>query len=68
MPKRGTEAVAIFRVPRMSVRGRAQRLRREVGKLDGISLVDINYILDTVSISYDPSKLTRDRIKAIVNM
>lgn len=57
------EAMAIFNIPGMSIPGRAQRLRREVGKLDGILAVDINYILDTVSIRYDANKLTLDRIR-----
>jgi copper chaperone CopZ len=56
-------AMAIFKIQRMSIPGRGKRLRREVGKLDGILAVDINYILDTVSIRYDANKLTLDRIK-----
>jgi copper chaperone CopZ len=67
MSKKETGAVAIFTVPGMSVRGRAQKLRRDVGKLDGILRVDINYILDTVSIRYDADRLTLRKIKAIVD-
>jgi copper chaperone CopZ len=63
MRKGDQEALAIFMVPGMSVKGRARRLRREMGKLDGILQIDINYILDTVSIRYDAGKLTLDRIR-----
>ncbi|MGA1975702.1 MAG: heavy-metal-associated domain-containing protein [Conexivisphaerales archaeon] len=55
--------MAIFKIPGMNLPGRAQRLRLEVGRLDGILEVDINYILDTISIRYDAKKLTLDRIK-----
>jgi copper chaperone CopZ len=67
MPKRKTEAEAIFKVPGMSVRGRAQRLKRDVGELDGILRIDVNYILDSVSIRYDANKLTLGKIKATVD-
>jgi P-type Cu+ transporter len=60
---RHQEAVAVFRVPGMSTPGRARRLKREIGKLDGILEVEINYILDTASVSYEAHKLTRDQIK-----
>lgn len=65
--KKEMGAVAIFTVPGMSERGRAQKLRRDVGKLDGILRVDINYILDTVSIGYDADRVTLRKIRAIVD-
>jgi len=67
MPKKETEAAALFKVPGMSVRGRAKRLRRDVGKLDGILRVDINYILDTVSIRYDANRLTLSKLRTTVD-
>jgi copper chaperone CopZ len=57
------EAVAILKIYGMSKSGRAQRLKRAADKLDGVVLVDINYILDNVTIKYDADKLTLVQIK-----
>ena len=57
----------MFRVRGMDNSGRTQRLRRTIGSLDGILKVDINYILDTVSIKYDANRLTLDQIRKIVD-
>ncbi len=50
--------MVIFRVDRMSSRGRAKNLGLELGKLDGVRAIEFNYILDTVSIKYDGKKRT----------
>ena len=63
MRKRDQEAVAIFRVPGMDVEGRARRLKQEVGKFEGVLQIDINYITDTITIRFDPSRLTLDRLR-----
>ena len=60
--------MAVFRVSGMSTPGRAQRLKREIGKLDGVLEIDINYILDTASIKYEAGKLTRDQIKEKIDV
>ena len=57
------EATAILRIRGMDVSGRAQHLRRAVDRLDGVLLVDINYILENVTIRYDPERLTLYQIK-----
>jgi hypothetical protein len=57
------EATAILRIDGMSRRGRAERLRTAAGKLDGVLLVDINYILDNVTVSYNPDKLTLAQVR-----
>jgi len=67
MAKEMSEATAMFRVRGMDNSGRTQRLRRTIGSLDGILKVDINYILDTVSIKYDANRLTLDQIRKIVD-
>ena len=67
MPKRMSKATAVFRVGRMEDSGRTQRLRRTIGSLDGILKVDINYILDTISITYDANILTLDQIRKRVD-
>ncbi|MDA4115157.1 MAG: copper resistance protein CopZ [Thaumarchaeota archaeon] len=47
----------------MSKSGRAESLRRSAAGLDGVFLVDVNYILDNVTIGYDPDKLTLAQIR-----
>jgi copper chaperone CopZ len=61
--KRGQDAVAIINAPGLSATGRAQKLRREISKLDGILEIDIDYRLDTISIKYDPRRIPLARIR-----
>ena len=61
------QAIAILKVEGMGKSGRAERLRRSAAGLDGVFLVDINYILDNVTIGYDPDKLTLAQIKKKVD-
>ena len=63
MPKRARESVAIFTVSGMGTQGRAQKVKRKIGGLDGVLSVEVNYVLDAVSIMYDANKLTLGRIK-----
>ena len=57
------EATAILKIPGMSDSVRAQRFRRAAAKLDGVLRVDMNYILDSVTVKYDADKLTSAQIK-----
>jgi copper chaperone CopZ len=57
------QATAILKIRGMSDSGQAQRFRRTAAKLDGVLRVDINYILDSVTVKYDADKLTSDQIK-----
>jgi copper chaperone CopZ len=57
------QATAILKIEGMGKRGRADRLRESAAGLDGVFLVDINYILDKVTVGYDPDKLTLAQIK-----
>jgi copper chaperone CopZ len=63
MPSWEQEATAIIKIQDMGKSGRAQRLKRAAEKLDGVLLVDINYILDNVTIKYDADKLTLVQIE-----
>ena len=56
-------ATAILKIRGLSDPGQAQRLRRASAKLDGILRVDINYILDSVTVKYDADKLTSAQVK-----
>jgi copper chaperone CopZ len=64
----GQEAIAIFSAPGMNMAGRGQNMRLKLNKLDGILKIDINYILDTVSVSYDPEKVTLARIRKNIDI
>jgi len=57
------QATAILKIHGMSKSGRAESLRRSAAGLDGVFLVDVNYILDNVTIGYDPDKLTLAQIR-----
>jgi copper chaperone CopZ len=57
------EAIAILKVRGMSDSGQARRLGSAADKLDGILRVDINYILDSVTVKYDANKLTSAQVK-----
>jgi copper chaperone CopZ len=57
------EATAILKLQGMSDSGQARRLRRAAAKLDGVHRVDINYILDSVTVKYDADKLTSAQVK-----
>jgi copper chaperone CopZ len=57
------EATAILKIRGMSDSGQARRLRRAAAKLDGVLRVDINYILDSVTVKYDANKLTSAQVK-----
>jgi hypothetical protein len=50
----------------MDVAGRVEKLRREASKLDGILEIDINHILDTVTIKYNPGRTSLDRIRKTI--
>jgi copper chaperone CopZ len=57
------EATAILKIRGMSDSGQAKRVRRATDRLDGILRVDINYILDSVTVKYDADKLTSAQIR-----
>ena len=57
------EAIAILKMRGMTDSAEARRLRRAAGKLDGVLQVDINYILDSVTVKYDADKLTSAQVK-----
>lgn len=59
------EATAILNIQGMGNSGRAQQLRRAIDMLDGVLRVDINYILDTVTIKYDSDKLTLAQVNSL---
>ncbi|HZW85230.1 MAG TPA: heavy-metal-associated domain-containing protein [Nitrososphaerales archaeon] len=63
MTKGKGEAIAILKLRGISDLGQTQRFRRTAAKLDGILKVDVNYILDSVTVKYDADKLTSTQIK-----
>jgi copper chaperone CopZ len=67
MTTRKHEAVAVLKILGMSKLGRAEQLKRAVAGLDGVFLADINYILDNVTVNYDPDKVTLAQVKKRLN-
>ena len=67
MPKSTEKATATLKLRWVNEKGRSRRLKRAIGSLDGISKVDINYILDTVTVTYDADSVTLDQIKKKVD-
>jgi copper chaperone CopZ len=57
------EATAVFKIQGMNSPGRAQRLKHAADKLDGVLRVDIDYILDTATVKYNPEKLTLAQVR-----
>jgi len=57
------EATAILKIRGMDDSAQTLRFRRTAARLDGVLQVDINYILDSVTVKYDADKLTSDQIK-----
>jgi copper chaperone CopZ len=57
------DATAILKIRGMSDSGQARRLRRAAAKLDGVLRVDVNYILDSVTVKYDADKLTSSQVR-----
>lgn len=57
------EATAILKIRGMSDSVQTRRFKRAAAKLDGVFRVDINYILDSVTVKYDADKLTPAQIK-----
>ena len=56
-------ATAVMKIPGMSRPGRARQLRRAAVGLDGVLHVEINYIVDSVTVKYDAGKLTSAQVK-----
>ncbi|MDG6899297.1 MAG: heavy-metal-associated domain-containing protein [Nitrososphaerota archaeon] len=66
MTSGGRGATAILKTRGLSEPGQARRLRRASAKLDGITRVDINYILGSVTVEYDADKLTSAQVKEML--
>jgi hypothetical protein len=56
-------ATAILKIRGIGDAGQARRLRHAAAGLDGVLGVDINYILDSVTVKYDADKLTSAQVK-----
>ena len=67
MPYLKHEATAFFKLLGEGESGKSERLRRVLGKLDGVLEVNVNFILDTVSIRYDADEVTREELEKKVD-
>ncbi|MDA4132345.1 MAG: heavy-metal-associated domain-containing protein [Thaumarchaeota archaeon] len=57
-------AISIFSIEDADRPGQAERVRKALKGMPGIRGVEINYLLDTAKVNYDPNKLSLARIKA----
>ncbi len=57
-------ATSIFAIEGADRPGEMERLRKALKGLPGVRGIEINYLLDTAKVRYDPSKLSLARIKA----
>ena len=57
------ESIAILRMKSLHELGGAQRLRRAARGLNGVFILEINYILGNVTVRYDAKKLTLAKIR-----
>jgi len=56
-------ATSILKVRGLGDSVQAKRFRRTAAKLDGVLGVDVNYILDSVTVRYDADKISPAQIK-----
>ena len=57
-------ATSIFSIDGADRPGDMERLRKALKALPGVRGIEINYLLDTAKVRYDPTKLSLARIKA----
>jgi copper chaperone CopZ len=67
MGDQGQEALAILKAIGISTAGRKRKLRKRLTELEGIRKIEFNYILDTVSITYDSDKVTLAKIRNAIH-
>jgi copper chaperone CopZ len=59
-------ATSIFSIEVADRPGEMERLLKALKALPGMRGIEINYLLDTAKVRYDPTKLSLARIKAAV--
>lgn len=59
-----TLAISIFSIQGADRPGQAERVRKTLKGMPGVRGVEINYLLDTAKVRYDPNKLSLALIKA----
>jgi copper chaperone CopZ len=59
-----TFAITIFSIQGADQPGQAAKVRKALKGMPGVRAIEINYLLDTAEVRYDPNELSLDRIKA----
>jgi hypothetical protein len=59
-----TLATSIFAIETTGQPGQIERIRKAILGMPGVIGLEINYLLDTAKVRYDPNKLTLAQIKA----
>jgi copper chaperone CopZ len=57
-------ATSIFLIEGADRPGQVEKLKKTLEVMPGVRGIEINYLLDTAKVRYDPSKLSLARIKA----
>jgi len=57
-------ATSIFAIEGADQPGQVERLRKALKAMPGVRGIEINYVLDTAKVRYDPTMLSLARIKA----
>jgi hypothetical protein len=57
-------AISIFAIQGAERPGQIEKLRKALKLLPGVRGIEINYLLDTAKVRYDPEVLSLARIKA----
>jgi copper chaperone CopZ len=57
-------ATSIFAIEGADQPGQVERLKKALKGMPGVRGIEINYLLDTAKVRYDPNKLSLARIKA----
>jgi copper chaperone CopZ len=57
-------ATSIFAIEGAERPGQVERLRKAIKGMPGVRGIEINYLLDTAKVRYDPAVLSLARIKA----
>lgn len=57
-------ATSIFAIEGADVPGQVEKLKEALKAMPGFMEIEINYLLDTAKVRYDPNQLSLSRIKA----
>ena len=63
MAKSSPTGFAILKMRGLDIPGRVKKISLDLGELEGVREVEFNYILDIITVRFDPNKLTLGAIR-----